>query len=83
MTDFLQGKEIVSLLGAARPGVWTGTVLARVSEWALDHPEDTKEECAEWLKKEHAAGRIETGSAPEGAGKAPPTKKAKVANATS
>ncbi|EJD04209.1 uncharacterized protein FOMMEDRAFT_155333 [Fomitiporia mediterranea MF3/22] len=79
----LNGKEIVPLLGATRPGVWTGTVLAQVSEWALDHPEGTKDECATWLKEEQAAGRIDTGDGSQNALKAPPAKKAKVTGASS
>lgn len=73
----VQGKEVVSLLGASKPGQWTGAALALVSEWALDHPEGTKEECASWLKEQHAAGKVDTGGNSDSA---PPAKKAKVAS---
>lgn len=33
-------------------------MLSKITEWALDHPSGTKEECATWLKDELAAGRI-------------------------
>ncbi|TRM65648.1 hypothetical protein BD626DRAFT_485438 [Schizophyllum amplum] len=55
----LDGREVVSLLGAAKPGPWTGAVLARVVDWQLEHPEGAKDACAAWLKDEHAAGRLE------------------------
>jgi len=71
----LNGKEIVSILGSSRPGPWTGTVLAQVSEWALDNPQGTKEECIFWLKEEHAAGRV-TADDP-GSAKVPPAKKSR------
>ena len=53
-----QGKEVRSLLRAKVAGPWTGKVLAKVSEWALDHPDGSKDDCGAWLKEEHAAGRI-------------------------
>ncbi|KAF8887799.1 hypothetical protein BD779DRAFT_1672615 [Infundibulicybe gibba] len=31
----LDGREVVTILGATKPGVWTGRVLARVMEWQL------------------------------------------------
>ncbi|THH04155.1 hypothetical protein EW145_g5734 [Phellinidium pouzarii] len=74
----LNGKEVVSLLGATTPGAWTGAMLSSVSAWALDHPEGTKDECAAWLKEEHAAGRIIIDARPQNAAKPPPKKKAKV-----
>jgi len=40
------------------PGAWTGVVLDKVIEWQLEHPAGTKDDCAEWLKIEHCAGRI-------------------------
>ena len=60
-----QGREVVQLLGAARPGQWTGEVLARVVEWQLAHPapEGTKEAAEAWLRAEHAAGRVSTENA--------------------
>jgi tRNA nucleotidyltransferase (CCA-adding enzyme) len=67
-----QGREVVRILEAPKPGPWTGMVLARVIEWQLEHPAGSKEECAEWLKAERAAGRIVV----EDAG-APATKRGK------
>jgi tRNA nucleotidyltransferase (CCA-adding enzyme) len=55
-----QGREIVRILGAHKPGQWTGKVLAEVIKWQLGHPGGTKEQCSEWLKGELAAGRIST-----------------------
>ena len=71
-----QGKEIQFLLGVKTPGPWTGEVLSKVSLWALDHPEGTKDDCASWLKEEQAAGRIVIDSSKGSSGK-PPSKKAK------
>ena len=78
----------MQILGAARPGQWTGEVLARVVEWQLAHPppEGSKEAAEAWLREEHAAGRINTENPPSGvmpskrgkdAGKDGKTKKAK------
>ncbi|KAL5535282.1 CCA1 [Sanghuangporus sanghuang] len=78
----LNGNEIVWLLGATRPGVWTGSVLARVSEWALDHPEGTKDACAAWLKAEHEAGRIDIGNISAMSAKGHRAKKPKVTDAS-
>jgi len=54
----LNGHEIVQILGASRPGQWTGKALAEVVKWQLGHPGESKEQCAEWLRAELAAGRI-------------------------
>jgi len=54
----LDGRQIVQILGAQTPGQWTGNVLAEVIKWQLGHPGETKEQCAEWLKEELAAGRL-------------------------
>ena len=48
----------MQILGASRPGQWTGKVLAEVVKWQLGHPGEPKEQCGEWLKAELAAGRI-------------------------
>lgn len=53
-----QGREIVRILSAPKPGQWTGKVLAEVIKWQLGHPGETKEQCAEWLKEELAVGRV-------------------------
>ena len=80
MSWLMQGKEVTKLLGAT-PGPWTGTVLARVVEWQLEHPEGTKQQCEAWLREEQAAGRINTTNATikrgQGAGADAKTKKAK------
>lgn len=57
---FIQGRELVRIIGVAKPGPWTGQVLAQVVEWQLEHPDGTKQECETWLQAEHAAGRIHT-----------------------
>jgi hypothetical protein len=59
-----QGREVVKLL-EAKPGQWTGQVLARVLEWQLDHPKATKDDCTKWLLQEQQAGRITVPPAPE------------------
>ena len=53
-----QGHQIVQILGAQKPGQWTGKVLAEVIKWQLGFPGETKEQCAKWLKEELAAGRL-------------------------
>ncbi|KAJ3775317.1 hypothetical protein FB446DRAFT_416636 [Lentinula raphanica] len=53
----LDGREVVSLFDA-KPGPWTGAVLARVIEWQLEHPKGTKDECSKWLKEQHSSGSI-------------------------
>ncbi|KAI0063193.1 hypothetical protein BV25DRAFT_1915513 [Artomyces pyxidatus] len=56
----LDGREVVQVLGAAKHGQWTGRVLTDVMKWQLGHPDGSKEDCAEWLRTEHAEGRITT-----------------------
>ncbi|EPQ61126.1 hypothetical protein GLOTRDRAFT_69359 [Gloeophyllum trabeum ATCC 11539] len=83
MKPILTGRDVVAELNA-KPGPWTGQALARVVEWQLDHPQGTKEECATWLRAEHAEGRIEavdpkapeqaTGKRREGGGEKNPKK---------
>ncbi|KAJ7630487.1 hypothetical protein FB45DRAFT_915676 [Roridomyces roridus] len=53
----LNGFQVGQILNA-KPGPWTGQVLDRVMEWQLENPQGTAEECTEWLKGEHSAGRI-------------------------
>lgn len=53
-------------------------MLAKVSEWALDHPDGTKDDCGSWLKEEHAAGKIVIDS--KGSNGKPPAKKVKTGN---
>ncbi|KAJ3789687.1 hypothetical protein GGU10DRAFT_283680, partial [Lentinula aff. detonsa] len=53
----LDGREVISLLDA-KAGPWTGTVLARVIQWQLEHPEGSKDECSRWLKEQHSSGSI-------------------------
>ena len=54
----VQGKEVVCILDAGKPGAWTGKVLASIVEWQLEFPEGTKEECEQWLRAQQAAGKI-------------------------
>ncbi|KAI0307470.1 hypothetical protein B0F90DRAFT_1620979 [Multifurca ochricompacta] len=54
----LDGREVVQILGAPKPGQWTGKVLAEVVKWQLGHPGEPREECAKWLKAELAVGRV-------------------------
>lgn len=49
---------MLQILGATKPGPWTGQVLAKVIEWQLDHLEGTSNECEAWLKAEHEGGNI-------------------------
>jgi len=60
----LNGNTAGQILGAARPGAWTGHVLARVMEWQLQNPKGTIDECTAWLKEEQSAGRIDIDSEP-------------------
>ncbi|KAF8823861.1 hypothetical protein HHX47_DHR9000095 [Lentinula edodes] len=53
----VDGREIVSLLNV-KAGPWTGTALARVVEWQLEHPEGSKGECLMWLKEQLSAGTL-------------------------
>ncbi len=53
-----QGRQIIQIVGAPKPGQWTGKVLAEVIKWQLGHPGETKEQCTEWLKEELVAGRL-------------------------
>ncbi|KAJ7151520.1 hypothetical protein C8R46DRAFT_1166436 [Mycena filopes] len=60
----LNGNTVGQILGATRPGAWTGHVLARVMEWQLQNPKGTVEECTAWLKEEQNAGRIDIDAEP-------------------
>ncbi|THH17212.1 hypothetical protein EW146_g3555 [Bondarzewia mesenterica] len=64
----LDGRAVLETVGAAKMGQWTGRALAKVIEWQLDHPDGTKEQCAEWLKSERAAGRLVVEDDKTGAG---------------
>nr|GAT43620.1 tRNA nucleotidyltransferase [Mycena chlorophos] len=63
LKPILTGHAVVSALGAAKPGAWTGQILAKVMEWQLQDPNGTAEQCTSWLREEKAAGRI---SVPDG-----------------
>ncbi|KAJ6604152.1 hypothetical protein DFH09DRAFT_1121786 [Mycena vulgaris] len=54
----LDGTTVRQILGVARPGPWTGHVLARVMEWQLQTPTGTIDDCTAWLKGEQSSGRI-------------------------
>ena len=60
----------MTILSASKPGPWTGVVLDKVTEWQLDHPNGTKEECGTWLKAQQAAGKIAINLANGGLSKA-------------
>jgi len=45
----LNGKEVVEALGAGKPGPWVGKVLDDVIEWQLGHPQQSKDDCLQWL----------------------------------
>jgi len=45
----LNGKEVVKALGADKPGPWVGKVLDDVMEWQLGHPQQSKDDCLQWL----------------------------------
>lgn len=60
----LQGRDVVRVLEAGKPGAWTGSVLSSVIEWQLEYPHGTKEECEHWLKAEQVAGKISLDVAP-------------------
>ncbi|KAF8588429.1 hypothetical protein K439DRAFT_1335219 [Ramaria rubella] len=57
-SPLLNGREVSSLLGAKKPGPWTGRLLNHIMEWQLAHPQGTKDDCAAWLKEEVNAGRL-------------------------
>ncbi|KAJ7356826.1 hypothetical protein DFH08DRAFT_850219 [Mycena albidolilacea] len=60
----LNGNTVCQVLGASRPGAWTGAVLALVMEWQLQNPKGTADDCTAWLKEEQSAGRIDIDSEP-------------------
>ncbi|KAK1226962.1 CCA tRNA nucleotidyltransferase, mitochondrial [Marasmius sp. AFHP31] len=54
----LDGREVSSALDA-KPGPWTGAVLAKVVVWQLENPQGTRDDCLTWLKGERERGNIE------------------------
>lgn len=46
-------------MGAGKDGAWVGQILMRVIEWQFDHPHESKEACAQWLRTEHNNGRLQ------------------------
>ncbi|KAI0047658.1 poly A polymerase C-terminal region-like protein [Auriscalpium vulgare] len=64
----LDGREVVQLLGLSKGGQWTGRVLTEVVKWQLGHPTASKDACAEWLKAQHAEGKISTQDQPVSVG---------------
>ncbi|KAH8834931.1 hypothetical protein DL96DRAFT_1665961 [Flagelloscypha sp. PMI_526] len=61
----LDGRAVVKVLDAPKPGPWTGKILADVVEWQLGHPQGSKEECEAWLKKRLDDGEIDLSTAGE------------------
>ncbi|KAJ7837207.1 hypothetical protein B0H14DRAFT_2792039 [Mycena olivaceomarginata] len=51
------GNTVCQVLGASRPGAWTGA-------WQLQNPKGTADDCTAWLKEEQSAGRIDIDSEP-------------------
>lgn len=45
----LNGREVVAALGVDKPGPWVGKVLDDVIEWQLGHPQQSKDDCLQWL----------------------------------
>jgi tRNA nucleotidyltransferase (CCA-adding enzyme) len=55
----LQGREVSTALGAKKGGPWLAEALSKVVEWQLDNPQQNKEQCTAWLKREREEGRIQ------------------------
>jgi len=47
--SILDGNEVISALGADKPGPWVKKVLDDVIEWQLGHPQQSKKDCLQWL----------------------------------
>ncbi|KAJ7480166.1 hypothetical protein B0H11DRAFT_1725232 [Mycena galericulata] len=48
----LNGGQVGQILGVAKPGAWTGHILAQVMQWQLQNPKKTVDDCTAWLKGE-------------------------------
>jgi tRNA nucleotidyltransferase (CCA-adding enzyme) len=53
----LDGSEVIKLLGI-KGGPITSVLIQTVMKWQLDNPDGTKEECAEFIKREYEMGNI-------------------------
>ncbi|KAF8624267.1 hypothetical protein AX15_005961, partial [Amanita polypyramis BW_CC] len=58
LKPIVDGRELLKVLGVLKGGSWTGELLARVIEWQLKNPGETKDSCIKWLKSEKEAGRL-------------------------
>ncbi|PFH54731.1 hypothetical protein AMATHDRAFT_72489 [Amanita thiersii Skay4041] len=58
LKPLMDGRELIRIIGATKPGPWTGNLLARISEWQIEHPRGTKEACIDWLLNEKRQGGI-------------------------
>lgn len=54
-----QGGEVCAAL-SIKPGPQMKPIMARVVEWQLSHPGESKAACERFLKEEQAAGRLVT-----------------------
>lgn len=70
MLTLTQGQEVLTLLGL-KPGPLTASLIQKVLEWQLNHPEGSKDECRQYMLGEWQAGSIEAPAPPtvERAGK--------------
>ncbi|EAU92989.2 transfer RNA nucleotidyltransferase [Coprinopsis cinerea okayama7 len=59
MRPLLDGREVSTALGAKKGGPWLAEALSKVVEWQLDNPQQNKEQCTAWLKREREEGRIQ------------------------
>ncbi|KIM33013.1 hypothetical protein M408DRAFT_14571 [Serendipita vermifera MAFF 305830] len=74
----LDGKAICDTL-QVKPGPHMSTLVERVIEWQLEHPNGTVEECKSWLQQQHTIGAL--GNLPPMVGELPDRrKKRKVAS---
>lgn len=59
LTSNAQGKEICAAL-SIKPSKALAGIIAKVVERQLEHPDESKEDAAKWLRDEVDAGRIST-----------------------
>lgn len=61
-SHILQGGEVCAAL-SIKPGPQMKPIMARVVEWQLSHPGESKAACESFLKEEQAMGRLVTSAA--------------------